>query len=245
MTGRGAAEQADEYTTALPAVDVAAPRTAGVVTAGVAVAASAVLALHVLGAGVLDPVALTVSDYVSVSGGRAVLGLAAAGLVAAGAALTRAALTRAALTRTPARAAPRVGWPRAVPVLLGAWCLALLLVALFPTHAPDAPADAAAVVHRWAGAFVFALPPVAGLLAASGTPGPLRSWSIAAGVAALVFLLAHAPAVLAGAPPFPLLGALERLAYLVMLGQTLVSGRAAAPPSTRRPAAGAPSAATR
>ncbi|MBW0102596.1 DUF998 domain-containing protein [Pseudonocardia sp. KRD291] len=194
---------------------------AGVVAAGVAVAGTAVLALHAIGATTVDPVALTVSDYVAVPGGAALLGLAAAGLVTAGVALVRAA--------------PRCGWPRPVAVLLALWCVALVLVAVFPTHAVGAAPDLASVVHRWAGAVVFAVPPVAGLLATRGPGGAaaraagLARWSAGTGVAALAFLASHAPAVLAGAPPFPLLGLVERLAYLAMLGMVVVFGRAAAP----------------
>lgn len=193
-----------------------------VVAAGVAVAAAAVLALHVLGAGRVDPVALTVSDYVSVPGGQALLGLAAGGLATAGAVL--------------ARSAARPGRPGAVPVLLGLWCAALAAVALFPTNVPGAAPDAAAVVHRWAGAVVFAVPPLAGLLAARRPAGsghrPSRAlwrWSAGTGAAVLAFLLAHAPAVLAGGAPFALLGLVERVTYLAMFGLLVVFGRCLAP----------------
>lgn len=215
MSGRGVGEQTGGHAGAIPGAAAGAPTV--VVTAGVTVAGAAVAALHVLGAGPVDPVALTVSDYVSVPGGPALLGLAAAGLATAGAALVRAV--------------PGAGWPRAVALVLAAWCAALVLVAVFPTNAPGSAPDVAAVVHRWAGAAVFALPPVAGLLAARC---PYRNraalaWSVAAGVAALAFLLCHAPAVLAGAAPFRWLGAVERGAYLVLLVQVLVLGRATGP----------------
>lgn len=208
---------------------------ARVVAAGAAVAGAVVLALHLLGAGVIDPMALTVSDYVSIPGGYALLGLAAGGLATAGLVLIRS--SRGA------------GWPRGVPILLALWCIALTAVAVFPTNAIGADPDLAAVLHRWAGAVVFGVPPIAGMLAARGA-GPagftrarsLRNWSIGTALAGTAFLLAHAPAVLAGAPAFALLGAVERLAYLAMLGQLVVFGRCAVPgvggpaPTGARPA---------
>ncbi|WP_165438296.1 DUF998 domain-containing protein [Pseudonocardia sediminis] len=219
MSGRGVGER----TGAVP--DTAAGAAPAVVAAGVAVAVAAVLLAHVLGAGSLDPVALTVSDYVAVPGGGVLLGLAAAGLATAGAALVRAV--------------PGRGWPRAVAVLLSAWCVALVLVAVFPTNAPGSAPDLAAAVHRWAGAGVFALPPVAGLLVLRRTGAPVTAWAptVAAGAGALVFLLCHAPAVLSGAPPFPLLGVVERVAHLLLCGQVLALGRRAGSPATPRVAA--------
>ncbi|MDN5916280.1 MAG: DUF998 domain-containing protein [Pseudonocardia sp.] len=232
MNGRGVAEAAEKQRRSSPGAPAGWIR--GVVAAGVAVAGTAVLALHAIGATTVDPVALTVSDYVAVPGGPALLGLAAAGLVAAGVALLRAA--------------PRCGWPPPVAALLAGWCVALVLVAVFPTNAAGAPPDLAAVLHRWAGAVVFTVPPVAGLLAARGPSGAaaraagLGRWAATTGIAAIAFLLCHAPAVLAGAPPFPLLGVVERVAYLAMLGMVLVFGRAttAVPGSAPAPVSPAP-----
>lgn len=199
------------------------------VAAGAGVAGAVVLALHLLGAGVIDPVALTVSDYVSIPGGYALLGLAAGGLATAGLVLIRSS--------------QGAGWPRSVPILLVLWCVALTAVAVFPTNAIGADPDLAALVHRWAGAVVFGVPPIAGMLAArgrgagaagssaAGSPSvrSLRNWSIGTALAGIAFLLAHAPTVLAGAPAFALLGAVERVAYLAMLGQLVVFGRCAVP----------------
>lgn len=118
---------------------------------------------------------------------------------------------------------PRRRWPYCI------WrgrVAGLVLVAVFPTNAPDEAPDLAAVVHCWAGAVVFSMAPVAGFLAARYVPprrgrAP-RAWSGVAGLAAAGFLLAHAPHVLAGAPPFPWLGLIERAAYAVLLAELVV-----------------------
>lgn len=173
----------------------------GIAVAGVVVAAAMIAALHVAGAGRVDPVAQTVSDYVAVPAGAALLGLAAAGLIAAG--LAGAVTLNAAARR-----------------LLLVWAAAVLLVAVFPTNLPGQPPDLSAFVHRWAGALVFTLPPVAGAVGAR-TAGerraPLLAASVAAAVAAGAFLLAHAPHVLAGAAVFAYLGLVERVAYVALL----------------------------
>lgn len=193
----------------------------GIAAAGIGTAATAVVALHVVGAGRVDPVARTVSDYVAIPGGAALLGLAAAGLIVA-------ALAAAMPLDTPVRR-----------VLL-VWCAAVLLVAVFPTNVAGEPADVAAVVHRWAGAVVFGLPPVAGLLASRIADGVRRArlaaGSAVAAVTACTFLLAHAPHVLAGTGPFVWLGLVERVAYVALLGLLLLL----ATPGARHTAGPAP-----
>lgn len=173
----------------------------GIAGAGIALAAAVIATLHVAGVGRVDPVAQTVSEYVALPGGAALLGLAAAGLIVAG-------LAGAVTLNTTARR------------LLLVWAAAVLLVAVFPTNLPGQPPDVSALVHRWAGALVFALPPVAGAVAAR-TAGPRRipltAASAAAAVAAGAFLLAHAPHVLAGADVFGYLGLVERVAYATLL----------------------------
>ena len=178
----------------------------GIAWIGVTVAAVVIAVLHVAGAGRVDPAVQPVSDYVAVPGGAALLGLAAVALIAAG-------FAGAVTLPTPSRR------------LLLLWAAAVLLVAVFPTNLPGHPPDVSAFVHRWAGALVFALPPVAGAVAAR-TAGarrlPLLVASIAAAVTAGAFLLAHAPHVLAGAETFPYLGLVERVAYLALLVQLVV-----------------------
>ena len=178
----------------------------GIAVAGVTVAAAVIVVLHVAGAGRVDPLAQTVSDYVVLPDGGALLGLAAAGLIAAGFA------GAASLNATARR-------------LLLLWGAAVLLVAVFRTNLPGQPPDVSAFVHRWAGALVFALPPVAGAVGAR-TAGarrvPLLAASVAAAVAAGAFLLAHAPHVLAGADVFGYLGLVERVAYATLLVLLLV-----------------------
>ncbi len=174
----------------------------GIAGAGVAVAATAVVTLHLTGAGRVDPMAQTVSDYVGLPEGPALLGLAAAGLIIAGA-------VAAVRMAGPARR------------VLTAWTAAVLLVALFPTNLPDQPPDLAAFVHRWAGALVFTLPPIAGVLASRTADPVLRRrlliGSVVSATAACAFLAAHAPHVLAGAAVFGWLGLIERVAYVALL----------------------------
>lgn len=204
----------------------------GIAWAGTALAVAVIATVHVTGVGRVDPVAQTVSDYVALPDGAALLGLAAAGLIAAG-------LAGAVTVGTPARR------------LLLVWVAAVLLVAVFPTNLPGQPPDVAAFVHRWAGALVFTLPPVAGAVAAR-TAGPRRvpllAGSVVAAVAAGAFLLSHVPHVLAGADAFGYLGLVERVAYaalLVLLVVVATPGapeRAAAGPAPAAPVAEEPAA---
>ncbi|TCK25015.1 DUF998 domain-containing protein [Pseudonocardia endophytica] len=195
----------------------------GVAWVGVAVVAVAVVVLHVVGTGTVDPVTQTISDYVVLQDGAALLGLAAAGLIAAGLA---GAVSLSATARR----------------LLLLWAAAVLLVAVFPTNLPGQPADVSALVHRWAGALVFALPPLAGVVGARSAGSrrvPLLAASVAAAVAAGAFLLAHAPHVLAGADVFPWLGLVERVAYVALLALLIVFAApapAAPPPLLATPA---------
>jgi hypothetical protein len=188
---------------------------------GAAVAVAAVGTLHLAGALAtprIDALALTVSDYVALPGGYALLALAALALGGVGVALAVAAR----------RAAPAAG---AVPVLLSSWSAALLLVGLFPTNPPGVPADLAAGVHRYAGAWAFAALPIAvWLLGRALGHRALCGLAVAVGVAAGVFLLAHVPIVLAidiaGSPGFPLLGGVERVLYALVIVLLLVTARA-------------------
>ncbi|MEN3299705.1 DUF998 domain-containing protein [Pseudonocardia sp.] len=188
--------------------------------AGAAVAVTAAGGLHLAGALAtprVDPLALTVSDYVALPGGYALLAVAALALGLVGTALAAAAR----------RAAPAA---RAVPVLLLGWSAALLLVGLFPTNPAGVPADLAAGVHRYAGALAFATLPIAvWLLGRALRNGALRGLAVTVGVAAGAFLVAHVPIVLAidiaGSPRFPLLGGVERVLYALVIVLLLVTAR--------------------
>jgi hypothetical protein len=188
---------------------------------GAAVAVTAAGWLHLAGALAtprVDPLAFTVSDYVALPGGYALLAVAALALGLVGVALAAAAR----------RAAPAA---RAVPVLLLGWSAALLLVGLFPTNPPGVPADLAAGVHRYAGALAFAALPLAvWLLGRALRNRALRGLAVAVGAAAGAFLVAHVPTVLAidtaGSPGFPLLGGVERVLYALVIVLLLVTARA-------------------
>lgn len=180
----------------------------------VAVAFASTAVLHIVGAGSVDPVAQTISDYVAIPGGYALLGVAAFTLTAAGAVLA-VGVCRVGL--------PRPGTPAA---LLWSWSVALLLLGVFPTNAPGTPPGLVAAVHRYAGAWAFAVLPVAGMLVARrlrDTPGWTRAatglarLSVTTAVLSLTFLLAHIPLVFGGTSPVPLLGLVERALYAVLL----------------------------
>ncbi len=114
------------------------------------------------------------------------------------------------------------------------WSAALVLVAVFPTNAPGAPADLVAAVHRYAGAWVFAGLPVIGWLVArrardtaawAGSATALARWSVATGALSAGFLLVHVPLVL-GVGASPLLGGVERVLYAAVLALLVVTARA-------------------
>ncbi|HET6355862.1 DUF998 domain-containing protein [Streptomyces sp.] len=101
----------------------------------------------------LNPVRRTISDYVLVDGGAALFDGSVLCLVI-GSAAVLAGLTGSGLTR----GSRRTGIP------LGAGCMALLLVVLFPTDPPGSPSSVYGLVHRYAGAVAFASLPLTGLL---------------------------------------------------------------------------------
>jgi hypothetical protein len=140
---------------------------------GVTVLAMAVL--HALGAGRLDPLTTTVSDYVSIPGGTALLTIAVLGLATAAIAV-----------------ALRMGRPGLV---LGFGCLGLLATVVFPTNALGTPVTTDSVLHRYVAGVFFVSLPVAALLG-RWAPG-LTTVSVMAGV---VFLVSHVPLLFPGWP---------------------------------------------
>lgn len=170
--------------------------------------------LHAAGSTTVDPVAQPLSDYVMVSGGYALVGVST--LALAGSAFVLAAgLARAELPR-----------PRSAAALLVLFGAALVLVALFPTTAPGVPLDLSATVHRYAGAVAVAALPLAGVLVAArarGVPGwdasavALRRWSLlVAGIGAFLLVISL-PDVILGADPSPVMGAVQRVLYGVVI----------------------------
>lgn len=179
--------------------------------------------LHVAGSTAIDPFGQTLSDYVVVPGGYALLGTGAIALAVAGL-VVAAGLFRAGL--------PRPGLPAGLMV---SWSAALVLVAVFPTNVPGAPPDLSAAVHRYAAAWVSAVLPLIGWLAArraraaagwAESATTLVRWSGAAGLLSCAFLVAHLP-VIAGAQPHPLLGGVERVLYAVLGVMLVATARAA------------------
>lgn len=162
-------------------------------------------------ASAVDPVRQTISDYVAVPYGAALLALASAAAIIAVAALCRA------IIGVPGTAA--------VQLLLLSWCLVVAVGAVFPTNVPGTPPDLSAVLHRYSGAWQFASLPLAGLLLAARTR-PLPEWrrpsvwirrmALAVGVLSAAFLASHIPIVFFGhSSDYAPLGLVERVAFLL------------------------------
>lgn len=189
---------------------------------GIAVALVTMGFLHVAGAATVDPLDATISDYVNVPGGYVLLALAAFAL-AAGAVALAAGLAPAGL---PDPAPPTR--------LLLSGSTALVLVAVFPTNAPDTPAGVVATIHRVAGGWVFASLPLAGWMVArrarlvDGWRALAPRLTGVAGATAVLsagFLLSHVPIVIGTSPGFPLLGGVERVLYASVMLVLLVTAR--------------------
>jgi uncharacterized protein DUF998 len=203
---------------------------AGVAWAGESIVMGAVIVallplgfLHVSSIGTLDPLTAVISDYVFQPGGYALLGAAAISLAVACAALA-AGLRRAGLpdANGPAR-------------LFVSAAVALVLVAVFPTHTPGTTPGLVSTVHRVAGGWVFAVLPLAAWLVAvrarsapewrpAGAP---LTWAAGtAGAVSTFFLLNHVPIVIAGSPFFPFLGGVQRVLYAAVMVVLVMTARA-------------------
>jgi hypothetical protein len=194
-----------------------------VVTAAVIVALLPLGFLHVSSIGSIDPLSAVISDYVFQQGGYALLGAAAISLAVA-CVVIATGLRRADL---PA--------PRVPALLFVSAAVALVLVALFPTHTPGTTPGLVSTVHRAAGGWVFAVLPLAAWLVAvraRAVPAwrpaavPL-TWAarIACAVSAF-FLLNHVPIVIAGSPFFPLLGGVQRVLCAAVMVVLVMTARA-------------------
>jgi hypothetical protein len=192
------------------------------------VAAVALAVLHIDGVGVVDPMVQTISDYVAVPGGYALLGVAALAL-AATAVLLAGRLRPAGLVDP----APPAGW-------LVAGGVGLAGTAVFPTNIPGTDVDLAAHLHRLGGGVALVALPVAAWMIArraartesGGTAGlraaaPALTWfaGIVAGLSAL-FLLSHVPIVITGSPVFTVEGAVQRVLYAVVMVVLMMIARA-------------------
>ncbi|HEX4701623.1 MAG TPA: DUF998 domain-containing protein [Pseudonocardiaceae bacterium] len=184
----------------------------GAVFAGIGVAVSAMAVLHLTTAGRLDPLTTTVSDYVSVPGGRVLLSLSVLAIAVATAAVPIG-------LRPPAWL-----W---VPFGLG--CVGLLASIAFPTNALGAAVSVDTVLHRYAAGLFFVSLPVAAWLTRLPAVRRATAWSVGAGIA---FLVSHVPLVLPGWPGAHLIatvlprGLAERVLLVVDLGLLSALGRA-------------------
>jgi hypothetical protein len=199
-----------------------------IVTASVTVALLPLGFLHMSSIGSIDPLTAVISDYVFQPGGYALLGSAAISLAVA-CVVIATGLRRAEL---PAARVPTL--------LFVSAAVALVLVALFPTHTPGTTPGLVSTVHRAAGGWAFAVLPVASwLVAVRARSAPAwqpaavpLTWAAAIAAAVSVFfLLNHVPIVIAGSPLFPFLGGVQRVlcaAVIVVLVMTARATRLAA-----------------
>jgi Protein of unknown function (DUF998) len=194
-----------------------------IVTASVIVALLPLGFLHLSSIGSLDPLKNVISDYVFEPGGYALLGAAAIS-VAVGCAVLATGLRRAEL--------PAARMPTALFVSAA---VALVLVALFPTHTPGTTPGLVSTVHRVAGGWVFTVLPLAAWLVArrarSASPWmpaapALARGAVIAGAVSAFFLLNHVPIVIAGSPLFPFIGGVQRVLYAAVMVVLVMTARA-------------------
>jgi hypothetical protein len=194
-----------------------------IVTASVSVALLPLGFLHLSSVGSVDPSTDVISDYVFEPGGYALLGAAAVSLAVACVALATG-LQRAGLpaARTPA-------------MLFSTAAVALVLVALFPTHTAGTTPGLVSTVHRAAGAWVFTVLPLAAWMvaqrarsASAWAPAahPLAVGAAIAGVLSAFFMLNHVPIVIAGSPLFPFIGGVQRVLYAAVMVVLVMTARA-------------------
>ena len=206
------------------------PRPGGATWMGEAIVTTCVIVallplgyLHLRSVGAVDPLTDMISDYVFQPGGYALLGVAAMSLATACGVLATG-LGRAGL--------PGPRWPAA---MLGSASVALVAVAVFPTHHPGTDPGLVSTVHRAAGGWVFAFGPLAcWLVARRARTAPawaagtrVLSWSAGAtGVLSALFLLSHLPIVIAGSPLLPLLGGVQRVLFAAVMLVLVATARA-------------------
>jgi Protein of unknown function (DUF998) len=194
-----------------------------IVTACVIVALLPLGFLHLTSFGSVDPLTDVISDYVFQPGGYALLGAAAISLAVGCVALVTG-LHRAEL--------PRSRTPAALFVTAAA---ALVVVAMFPTHTPGTSPGLVSTVHRAAGAWVFAVLPLAAwMVARRARSAPawapaapaLSGGSAITGVISGFFLLSHVPIVIDGSPAFPFQGGLQRVLVAAVMVVLVMTARA-------------------
>jgi hypothetical protein len=194
-----------------------------VVTTCVIVAVLPLVFLHVEGIGVIDPLNDVISDYVFRPGGYVLLGIAALSL-ALGSAVLATGLRAAGLPD-----------PRRPAMLFGSVAVALVLVAVFPTHEPGTSAGLVSNLHRVAGGWTVAMLPLATWMVARrarsapawrpAAPALARAGAVV-GVLSGSFLLIHVPIVVIGSPGFPLLGGVQRVLFTAVMLVLVATARA-------------------
>ncbi|QFZ24702.1 DUF998 domain-containing protein [Saccharothrix syringae] len=164
-----------------------------------------VVYLHVASFGELSPVRHTVSDYIFVDNGTALLGVTALSLAAASVGLL------VVLVRSGLPVHGPVSW------LMGLWAAGLTAAAVFPTDPVGAPTSFSGAVHRYAGAVMFAALPLAGwLISRTFIPSAtVRRFSVAAGFGSVAFMLSHL-ALTGSADGAVLLGLFERVLFFLL-----------------------------
>lgn len=123
-------------------------RSARIALAGAAVSVPPIVLLHLDAPARLSATTTTISDYVvETPGGGPLFALTTGALALAGIAI-----------------AGGLAGARAVRAMLAGWSLALMLAAAFPTNPPGTPGTASSTIHLLAGAVVFGLLPIVGIV---------------------------------------------------------------------------------
>ncbi len=162
-----------------------------VVALALGVSVAAMVVLHLIGVGRLDPLTTTVSDYVSVPDGTALLAVAVLALAVAAAAVA---------WRT------RAHWSGPV---LGVGCVGLLATAAFPTNALGTPETVDTVLHRYVAALFFVGLTIAAIALLRHRPSALlRRWTVISVLAGIAFLVSHVPLLLPDLPGAPVIAEL-------------------------------------
>jgi Protein of unknown function (DUF998) len=175
--------------------------------------------LHLSATSAVDPASWTISDYVvSLPYGTPLFAMTTAALALGAAVL--------------ARSVGRLAGTRVVRVLLAIWSVAVLALVVFPTNLRGTPETVSSNVHLIAGAVVFAVLPIAGLLLArrqrsitghTAMTVALTAISVISAVLSTALILNRLPGVV-GMPELMLPpGILQRLAGAVEIAVLAVA----------------------
>jgi hypothetical protein len=166
----------------------------GVVFGALGVAVLAMVVLHLLGNHRLAPATTTVSDFVSLPGGAALLAVAVLGVA------TAAATVLIGLLRT---GLPNITRPC---LLYGLGCAGLVATIAFPTNVLGTAASSSTVLHRYAAAAFFVSLPIAAVLTRHVVPSAAVGWFTALSIlTGIAFLVSHLPLLLPDWPGAPVI----------------------------------------